>query len=34
MAALLMRGSLGDANMIVLYLVATNVGDDRAEEGR
>jgi hypothetical protein len=29
-----MRGSLGDANMIVLYLAGTNVGDDRAEEGR
>jgi hypothetical protein len=29
-----MRGSLGDANMMLLYLVATNVGDYRAEEGR
>jgi hypothetical protein len=29
-----MRGSLGDANMMLLYLVATKVGDNRAEEGR
>jgi hypothetical protein len=31
---LLMRGSLGDANIILSYLVATNVGDNQAEEGR
>jgi hypothetical protein len=31
-ARLLMKG--GDANMMLLYLVATNVGDNRAEEGR
>jgi hypothetical protein len=31
---LLMRGSLGDANIILLYLVATNVGNNQAEEGR
>jgi hypothetical protein len=29
-----MRGNLGDVNMMLLYLVATNVGDNRAEEGR
>jgi hypothetical protein len=28
----LMRGSLGDANIMLLYLVAMEVGYDRAEE--
>jgi hypothetical protein len=32
--AQVMRGDHGDANMMLLYLVATNMGDNRAEEGR
>jgi hypothetical protein len=29
-----MSGSLGAANIMLLYLVATKVGDDQAEEER
>jgi hypothetical protein len=32
--AQVMRGDHGDANMMLLYFVATNMGDNRAEEGR